>query len=89
MRLFIAIDCNELKDYFKELQNKIDNSFAKLKPVSAFHLTLKFLGEVPDNVEAIKEKLETIQLETSDVLTDKMIGAIVEAMSRGDRVVIE
>lgn len=62
MRLFIAIDFNELKDYFIGLQNKIDKSLAKLKEVSTFHLTLKFLGEVPnDKVNLIEEKLREIK----------------------------
>ena len=48
MRLFIAIDFNELKDYFLELQQKLPKN-AKLSLVKSFHLTLKFLGEVPPN----------------------------------------
>ena len=58
MRLFRAIDFNELKDCLVNLQSQIDKSLAKLKEVSVFHLTLKFLGEVSDDkISIIKEKL--------------------------------
>jgi len=64
MRLFIAIDFNELKDHLIELQNKIDPSIAKIKQVETFHLTLKFLGKIPEEkIPKIKEKLKQIKLE--------------------------
>ena len=73
MRLFIAIDFNELKDYFIELQSKIDKSLAKLKEVSAFHLTLKFLGEINDDkVELIKEKLKEIKFTPFSLTLDQI-----------------
>lgn len=62
MRVFIAVEFNELKNHFIELQNKVNKPSAKLKEVSTFHLTLKFLGEVPEtNIEDIKEKLKKIK----------------------------
>lgn len=73
MRLFIAIDFNELNDYFIELQNKIDKSQAKLKEVLTFHLTLKFLGEVSDDkANRIKEKLNEIKFTQFSLTLDKI-----------------
>ncbi len=61
MRLFIALDLEELKSYFKEIQKQIPaDPIAKIKPVSAFHLTLKFLGEI-ENPDKIKQALEKIE----------------------------
>jgi len=64
MRLFIALDLEELKDYFKKLQKQVPaEPVAKLKPVSSFHLTLKFLGEVDKKeAEKIKETLSKIKM---------------------------
>lgn len=73
MRLFIAIDFGELKNYLNGLQNKIDKASAKLKETPAFHLTLKFLGDVADNkVEAIKEKLTPIKFQEFFLTLDKI-----------------
>lgn len=73
MRLFLAIDFNELKEYFSELQKNIDNSSAKLKEVSTFHLTIKFLGDVPDNqVDLIKERLKNIKFRPFSLTLDKI-----------------
>ncbi len=61
MRLFIAIDFNELMHYFVKLQNLLPKN-AKLSLTKKFHITLKFLGEVqPDKVEEITEKLKKIK----------------------------
>jgi len=73
MRLFIAIDFNELKGEFTELQNKIDISLAMLKPVSTFHLTLKFLGKVSiENAEKVKKKLKNIKFKHFSLTLDKI-----------------
>ncbi len=62
MRLFIAIDFKELENYFVFLQNLFPKDAAKIKPVSSFHLTLKFLGKVPETeVESIKSKLKNVK----------------------------
>ena len=64
MRLFIALDFNELKGNLNRIQNNIDKSLANLKETSAFHLTLKFLGEVQeDKINKIKERLNEIKFE--------------------------
>src|SRR3989344_8261557 len=61
MRLFIAINFNELKDYFIELQ-KLLPSNARLSFTKDFHLTLKFLGEIqPNNAEKIISALKNVK----------------------------
>lgn len=63
MRLFIALNFNELKDYFSELQKQIPKEEVKLTFPKDFHLTLKFLGEVEDSkVDEIKKMLSEIKL---------------------------
>lgn len=72
MRLFIAIDFNELKDYFFELQKHLPKN-AKLSLTKTFHITLKFLGEVqPDKVEEIISKLKTIKFEPFKTFLDSI-----------------
>jgi len=61
MRLFVAIDCGELKDYLLQLQKQIPD--AELSFAKEFHLTLKFLGEVqPQNVDEIIGRLKNAKL---------------------------
>ena len=61
--MFIAMDFNELKDYFLELQKQLPRN-AKLSLTKSFHLTLKFLGEVqPEKVENIIESLKKIKFQ--------------------------
>ena len=74
MRLFIAIETDEkVKEYLKSLQDKIISHDAKLSVSKGYHLTLKFLGDVPEtNLEEIKAKLSEIKftkfrLTTSDI----------------------
>ncbi len=72
MRLFIAIELPEqVKKYLKELQEEctgIKASFAK-----DFHLTLKFLGEVPENkINKIKENLSEIEFEKFKLTLSKV-----------------
>lgn len=72
MRLFIAIDFNELSGYFIELQNHLPKN-AKLSLTKAFHLTLKFLGEVqPDKIEIIANSLKNIKFEAFPVFLDSI-----------------
>ncbi len=73
MRLFIAIDFNELKEDMIKLQGNTDESLAKLKKTATFHLTLKFLGQVSeDKVESIKEKLKEVKFEPFSLVLDKI-----------------
>ena len=62
MRLFIAIDLpKQLCESLKEVQNKINNEHAKLRLVKSFHLTLKFLGEVNEQIlDKISESLSKV-----------------------------
>ncbi|MBW2996290.1 RNA 2',3'-cyclic phosphodiesterase [Candidatus Woesearchaeota archaeon] len=74
MRLFIALDLEELKDYFAEIQKQIPaDPIAKLKPVSAFHLTLKFLGDI-ENPDEIKKALEKIKFQPLKLKLTKQLG---------------
>ena len=72
MRLFIAVDFNELKDYFVELQKQLPRN-AKLSLVKTFHITLKFLGEVqPEKAEKTAEILKNIKFEPFSVFLDSV-----------------
>jgi RNA 2',3'-cyclic 3'-phosphodiesterase len=61
MRLFIAIELPEaVVGELKRLQAELD--LFGLRPVKEFHLTLKFLGDVPDSkIDKIKEILSVIR----------------------------
>ena len=72
MRLFIAIDFNELKNYFAELQKLLPKN-AKLSFTKTFHLTLKFLGEVqPNNAEKVADILKKIKFKHFSVHLDSI-----------------
>jgi|SRR3989338_1727471 len=72
MRLFIAVDFNELNDCFAELQKLLPKN-AKLSLTKTFHVTLKFLGEVqPDKVEDVIDKLKNIKFEWFSVFLDSV-----------------
>ena len=72
MRLFIAIDFNELKEYFMELQKLLPKN-AKLSYTKTFHLTLKFLGDVyPNNVDKIVGALKNIKFEPFSAFIDSI-----------------
>jgi len=73
MRLFIAVDFKELREFFENLQKQIPNEIAKFKLTNSYHLTLKFFGEVEDNkVDLIKENLKKIKIGLSSVTLDKI-----------------
>lgn len=62
MRLFIAIDLDELFPYFKSIQKGIRGVDAKF--TDSFHITLKFLGEIsPDKVKNIKDALKNVRFQ--------------------------
>ncbi|MBI2647018.1 RNA 2',3'-cyclic phosphodiesterase [Candidatus Woesearchaeota archaeon] len=72
MRLFIAIDFNELKDCFIEMQEQLPKN-VKLSLTSSFHITLKFLGEVqPNKVDDIINILKNIKFKPFSVFLDKV-----------------
>ena len=66
MRAFIAIEMpKEIKEILLEAQKQINTEKAKIRPAKAFHLTLKFLGEVDETkVEEIKQKLSEIKFDS-------------------------
>lgn len=72
MRLFIAINFQEMKDYFAELQSYLPKN-AKISLTKTFHLTMKFLGEVqPDKVEVIASKLRMLCPKSFPVYLDSI-----------------
>lgn len=73
MRLFVALEFEELKEYFKEIQNKIVSDNAKITLTRTYHLTLKFLGEVDEkDVELIKDSLKSIKFKIFSTKLDKI-----------------
>ena len=72
MRLFIAIDFSELRDYYGELQQHLPKN-ARLSLVKSFHLTLKFLGEVQShNVDEIAGILKNVKFERFEAYIDSL-----------------
>ncbi|MBU1204729.1 MAG: RNA 2',3'-cyclic phosphodiesterase [Nanoarchaeota archaeon] len=73
MRVFIAVEMpKEIKEILLDAQNQINTEKAKIKPAKAFHLTLKFLGEVEEKkIEEIKSTLNEIKFKKiSTTLTE-------------------
>ncbi len=72
MRLFIAIPVPEpVQEHFLFLQKQLPSD-AKITKVKAFHLTLKFLGEVDESkLAVIKQQLATVSF---DAFTAKLAG---------------
>ncbi len=69
MRLFIAIDAEEINEYLKRLQKSFDGFGLRFS--NSFHITLKFLGDIEDSDRIIKElskiEFEKFNLMTSDI----------------------
>lgn len=73
MRLFVAIDFNELREELAKAEENIPEDMAKLNKVGTFHLTLKFLGDVhDDDVSKIKAKLKKIEFNPFSLTLDKV-----------------
>ena len=63
MRLFIALNFDSFKDYFEELQHQIHEKETTCTFPKTFHLTLKFLGDLPDvDVQKVKESLSKVEM---------------------------
>ena len=73
MRLFIAIDTSkEIEYYISELQKQLNTKFSKISLTKSFHLTLKFLGEVPESkLQGIKQELSKIKFQKFALTLDK------------------
>ena len=71
MRLFIAIDIpKDISQELREFQREF-KGLAKIKMVSTFHLTLKFLGDVEkDKVDEIKRRLKEISFDPFDLVLE-------------------
>tara|TARA_Y100000310_G_scaffold68197_1_gene63507 strand:+ start:18349 stop:18879 length:531 start_codon:yes stop_codon:yes gene_type:complete len=69
MRLFVALDFEKFKGYFEELQITLSKIIGlKIKMVSSYHLTMKFLGDVEDSkVDEIIKKLKNIEFTEFEV----------------------
>ncbi len=74
MRLFIAFDVSkEVEEHLADVQKKLDANYAKLAFTNYFHLTLKFLGDVPeDKIPKITETLETVKAEKFSLTLDSL-----------------
>ncbi len=73
MRLFIAVDCKEQKDYLKSIQDALPKHSANMKKASDFHITLKFLGKIPrTEVKNIIERLRIIDFKEFQFTLDKI-----------------
>jgi RNA 2',3'-cyclic 3'-phosphodiesterase len=74
MRLFIAIPLDDLlKEYFRTLQAELKARGARASFVKDFHLTLKFLGEVPESkLLHIMEALDAIRCPDAELIIDKI-----------------
>lgn len=77
MRLFVAVDLPEgVKDYLYELQSLIkDSKLAKVKWVSKknLHLTMKFLGEIPENkLSELRDNLRNIKFKKFNLKLSKI-----------------
>lgn len=73
MRPFIAVDCKEQKNYLKSIQSQLPIKESKLKIVSDFHITLKFLGKTPKNeIIEIINKLKGIKFKEFNFSLDNI-----------------
>ena len=72
MRLFVAIDLNELSQYFREVQGYVKGN-ARLSYTKSFHVTLKFLGEVqPKDAEKVITLLKNVHFSPFRVFLDSL-----------------
>jgi len=73
MRLFIAIDVSmEVDNLLRELQKSLSVDYARIAFTPSFHLTLNFLGNVPDDrVSEIKRRVSKICFNRFSITLDK------------------
>jgi RNA 2',3'-cyclic 3'-phosphodiesterase len=73
MRLFIALDLDEHKNYFNNIQNELKNIEGKLSYPKSYHITLKFIGEFDDNkADIIKDILKNIEFKKFKIILRKL-----------------
>ena len=71
MRLFIAIDASPLKGELIELQRLLPSNYLELRPVSSYHLTLHFLGEVDEpTASKLKDQISAIEFPAFSLTTN-------------------
>ena len=72
MRLFIAFELAD-KPYFQDLQKRLATKAATLTMVKDYHLTLKFLGDIPEEaVTKIKVQLDKLDFEHFQISTNPL-----------------
>src|SRR3989344_9312100 len=73
MRLFIAVDIPEnIENKLRLIQSEF-RGLAKIKFVSSFHCTLKFLGEINENMSnEIKKRLNNIKFKSFNSRINKI-----------------
>jgi RNA 2',3'-cyclic 3'-phosphodiesterase len=73
MRLFIAIELdNKTKDRISSLQEKLKEFDSKLVEKENLHMTLKFLGTVPDSdIPQVVQKLSNIKAKQFKIIINK------------------
>ena len=68
MRLFIAIDLDDEKAYFAEMQDKLRNIDGSLSFPKSFHITLRFIGEFDENkADIIKNAMKSVAFRQFDI----------------------
>ena len=74
MRLFIAIELpKEHRNYLDNLGNSLKTDSAIITPAKEHHLTLKFLGDYPDNkIHELKDRLSKISFSSFDANFDSI-----------------
>ncbi|MGM5482620.1 MAG: RNA 2',3'-cyclic phosphodiesterase [Nanobdellota archaeon] len=69
MRIFAALDVNkEIQNYLNNIYKQLNATNIDLKPVTSYHITLKFFGKT-DQIENIKASLSRINFSPFTIKT--------------------
>ncbi len=72
MRLFIALDAEQLRPFFEGQQKRIGSDYAAINFTDSYHLTLKFLGDVmPQYADKLKELLSSVTIDPFTITFSK------------------